>query len=464
MKAMNYISQEISKGKNLEFNLSKYATGMSSMYNTLGYIKLSMNYYTAYDCQREELCKESLYIRHIAEFHGLIGELLDNNLKSVEPVEKLRNELTEVMEVVTAYVDRLRIFEYVLNRVEYRFLDKKFDETYYNTYLTNDLMHYILSDKDNVVIHSKISEVVEQLPMRLSRNKFYDYLRDAFSLYHGAQKGTIDDFVYSLKTTAMLNSPVGFEDMFPKTRELLLVLESADYANLDKAEFDNLSGALRLAVEQMTACADAFVLLAQLVNDLYTVVLTSDVAIVDAEDIGNAMSILKAVYEAYKEGCIMVDDSVLERFVAFEGKQEHILMTVSESDFAIEYAFENYKEELESTNLTSVYKGLMAVTKLQSGSNFVSLIKDEEKFEIPQDSYADETCEKLIEEFDKAFKTLAQPLKRAVMSAVLAQLPVFFNNSEEIQSYINVSLMQCSDVAEKSAVVEVLKMIMSDDN
>ncbi len=464
MKAMNYISQEISKGKNLELNLSKYGTGMSSMYHTLGYIKLSMNYYTAYDCQREELCKDSLYTKHIKEFHSLIGELLDNNLKSAAAVEALRNDITKIMEVVTAYVDRLRIFEYVLNRVEYRFIDKDFDETYYNTYLTNDLIHYILSDKDNVVIHSKIAEVVEQLPMRLSRNKFYEYLRDAFSLYHGAQKGTIDDFVYSLKTTAMLNVPEGFESMFPDTRELLNVLENADYAALDEVAFDNLTGALSLAVEKMTSCADAFVLLAQLVNDLYTVVLTESVAIVDAEDIDNAKAILSAIYESYKEGCIAVDDDVLERFIAFEGKQENILMTVSQSDFAIEYALENYVDELTGQNLLKVYENLLSVTKLQSGSNFVSLIKEDEKFEIPEDSYADEACEGLISELDAEFKTLAQPLRRAVMSSVLAQLPVFFNNTEEIQNYINVSLMQCSDVSEKAAVVEVLRMIMSDDN
>ena len=453
MKAMNYISQQISKGKDLESNLSKYGTGMSSMYHTLAYIKLSMNYYTAYDCQREELCKDSLYNKHLMEFHRLIGELLENNLKCADRVENLRNEITSVMEVVTAYVDRLRIYEYVLNRVEYRFVDKEFDEQYYNTYLTNDLIHYILSDKDNVVIHSKIAEVVEQLPMRLSRNKFYDYLRDAFSLYHGAQKAT-----------AMLSVPSGFEDMFPDTRELLSVLENANYAELDKAEYDNLTAALALAVEKMTACADSFVMLTQLVNDLYTVVLTSPVAIVDVEDIDNANYIIKAINEANNAGCLVVDDDVLERFVTFEGKQENILMTISESDFAIEYALENYRTELEAYDLLSVYNALQAAVKLQSGSNFVSLVKDEEKFEIPDDSYADNACESLVNEFDTSFKTLAQPLRRAVMSSILAQLPVFFNNTEEIQNYINVSLMQCSDVAEKSAVVDVLRMIMSDDN
>jgi hypothetical protein len=37
---------------------------------------------------------------------------------------------------------------------------------------------------------------------------------------------------------------------------------------------------------------------------------------------------------------------------------------------------------------------------------------------------------------------------------------VFFNNIDEIQGYINTSLMLCTDVAEKAACVEVLKIIM----
>ena len=104
-------------------------------------------------------------------------------------------------------------------------------------YLTNDLMHYILADKDNVVINSKISEVVGQLPMRLSRSKFFEYLKDAFSLYHGAQKGTIDDFAYALKTTAMLHKTKGFDTLFPEMYDIYQTLANADYANIEEAQY-----------------------------------------------------------------------------------------------------------------------------------------------------------------------------------------------------------------------------------
>ena len=98
--------------------------------------------------------------------------------------------------------------------------------------------------------------------------------------------------------------------------------------------------------------------------------------------------------------------------------------------------------------------------KLQSGSDFVSLIKDPEKLNIPDNSYADETCENIIAQLKESFTDMPQIVRRAVMSAVLSQLPVFFNNTDEICEYINLSLEQCNDAAEKMAVIEVMKMIM----
>ena len=68
---------------------------------------------------------------------------------------------------------------------------------------------------------------------------------------------------------------------------------------------------------------------------------------------------------------------------------------------------------------------------------------------------------KRITVLDRLFTVSQQSVKRAVMAAVLSMLPVFFNNTEEIQDYINSSLIQCSDEAEKKAVVEVVRMIIA---
>ena len=46
MAELANIAAEISKGKNLESNLSKYAGGLDSLYCRFGYIKLALNLYT----------------------------------------------------------------------------------------------------------------------------------------------------------------------------------------------------------------------------------------------------------------------------------------------------------------------------------------------------------------------------------------------------------------------------------
>lgn len=320
MKDLKYIAGEISKGKNLDINLEKYATGMCSFYNTLACIKLAMNYYTVYDMYNEQPVKEPLFNECFEEFNSLVAKIAAKEDIDIKTVDDLRNKITGIMESVTSFVDRLRIYEHALNRIEYRFRDDKFDKEYYNTYLTNDLMHYILSDKDNVVIHSKIAEVVGQLPMRLSRNKFYEYLRDAFSLYHGAQKGTIDDFAYSLKTTATIHKPEGFDEIMPEMHELVGLLENADYTSLDKDEYKKLHDALQIGAEKVTDLADYFVLLAQMVNDLYTILLTGGYTVGEVEETNLAFSIIEQIVMAHN-GKDELSEDILEDFTQFEGKQ-----------------------------------------------------------------------------------------------------------------------------------------------
>ncbi len=45
---------------------------------------------------------------------------------------------------------------------------------------------------------------------------------------------------------------------------------------------------------------------------------------------------------------------------------------------------------------------------------------------------------------------------RAMMAAVLKELPVFFNNHTEVMNYVLASLSGCRDLAEKNACLDLL--------
>ena len=479
MKDLNYVSGDLNKGKNLDNNLPKYANSMMSMYNGLSYIKMSMNYYTYFDMANDASYNQAEFAALntlITQVNDIIRcELVENcKDKTAENIEKLdavRQEVVGIMDVVTSYVDKLRIYEHVLNRIEYRFKDAEFDADYYNNHLTNDLMHYILADKDSMVTNSKISEIVGQLPMRLSRAKFYEYLRDTFTLYKGAQIDTIKDYVYSLRTVAMLDTPEGFATMFPAVYELYHNLETADYRDITKEAYDNLSGQLQIAAQKMSDTADVYVMFTQIINDLYTILLAKPYAFQDVEETMTGRRIIAEVLKDFTrrlEGDAVITDGAVEEnfddltngFISFEGKQERIVGVTSTNDFAIEFSLAHYAKELEELGLLAEYEALEKITKLQSGSDFVALTKEDSGEVIAEDAYVEKACEDLIADFDTAFRKGTQLVNRAVMATVLSQVPVFFNSVDEIQSYINTSLMQCSDEAEKAACVEVLKIVM----
>ena len=48
-------------------------------------------------------------------------------------------------------------------------------------------MQFILEDEDNMAINRKISQVIGQLPVRLTKNKFFEMLSNGLSIYKGGK-------------------------------------------------------------------------------------------------------------------------------------------------------------------------------------------------------------------------------------------------------------------------------------
>jgi len=474
MKDLNYVASEIAKEKNLEMNLPKFANSMMSLYNGLAYVKLSMNYYTYFEMlndreyENTDLDKIKGYLQRLNKIieqevinEGSVEALEEN----IVEVDNIRNEIMKIMEVVTSYVDKLKIYEYVLNRVEFKFSQEEFNEEYYMNHLTNDLMHFILKDKDSMVTNSKIAEIIGQLPIRLSKTKFFDYITDAFSLYRGAQKGTIDDFLYTLRTTAMLDQPEGFENSFNDVNAIYNDLKNADYKNITQEEYKALADKLLTATQTMSNTSDLFVILIQLVNDVYTIILSKMYAFNNVDEINKSKYVIKRTLAGFNNNEYSTEeDKIIDCFTGFEGQQEKIITVTTSNEYIIEYVLKNQSATLQSIMLEKVFNALLIIFKLQSGSDFVALYESKDKLAIAANDYPTILCNDFIVELETFFKNSTQIVNRAVMSTVLSQLPVFFNNIDEIRCYINSSLLQCSDKAEKMACVEVMNLLMNGEN
>ena len=449
MKNLKVITANINNNVDLEANLKEYGDAMMTLYNRYSFVRFSMNYYTFHEMLREDNKKNAEFNRLSDKVDAITASFINGGTDYetfVVQLDEIRATIIKYMDVVTSYVDKFTLYEYVLNRVEARFSEEEFDDDYYNSRFTNDIMHYILSDKDNAAINSRISEVVRQMPVRITKSRFFDLLKDALMLYRGAQVESVDDFIYVLRTVATVDRPDNFEEFFPDLYEIYNKLSNANYKELDKTSYDNLLAGLTFAIEEVQGLTDKFVNLVELVNDLYTIVLSMPYAQIDADE----MELFKKIIT----GVIEDDEDEFDLFIKLEGKQEDAYLKLSQNDYIIE----QLDEELQK--LLPCMTQLKTITKLTSGNYFVPLNKEENPELIADEAYILNVLDSFAKELKDIFDKNTNLVNRAIMAAVLSSLPVFFNNIDEIQAYINVALVQCRDKAEQIACVKVMKMIM----
>ena len=100
--------------------------------------------------------------------------------EAADKLLKLRKNVMDKMQVLTAYVDCFVVYEYILNRIQYRFEDMELlpDDTAF----VQDVVNFIFGSKDNVAINDNIHCVIGQLPMRMSRTRYFDIIKESVSI------------------------------------------------------------------------------------------------------------------------------------------------------------------------------------------------------------------------------------------------------------------------------------------
>lgn len=148
------------------------------------YTRLALNYYTLYETITEEPELSGKGGAFLATLHELIGAFLEGG-DILSRLDQLREEVTREVEILTAYTDCFQIYEYVLNRMErsYRSLPKTGldDESFLAM-----LMAFITNTRESAVMNGRIRQIIGQLPVRLTKQKFYGLVLEGLSVYIGS--------------------------------------------------------------------------------------------------------------------------------------------------------------------------------------------------------------------------------------------------------------------------------------
>jgi hypothetical protein len=478
-KKMKTICREIQSGKNLEVNLPQLFNRLITLYEQYAEIKLTMHYYTFYENSmessgtrtlgEEEILKEFNTILNDFLFSDFSGEKMEANIKKLDTV---RNEIIKQMNLLTAYTDIFQIYEYVLNRVEYRFKD---DETNISDdEFAAEILRYIFDTKDNVIINDKIKEVIGQLPIRFTKNRYFDLLMDSLSIYKGADRSSLDRYIYMIKTSAMLYFPEGSNQVSEALTPLKKELEEVDYKNITKEQYEHYSKQIKEAAVKINDAVDFFYGLQECVNHLYVLLIASPYAYMEGgyriesilgemkflllpQDENMCMSILKDINNLFiKNSKEQVGEEIEEKLSYTEGRQEFLSQEFESLESYFSVVKSNNENMVDSLMLGTIYHCLTLSQELLGNSLFTKL-NDIEDIQKVDEEYLFKVQEELLKDLTELFSSSSQYVSRAVMANTINKMPVFFQSTNDVLEYVKNSLEQCHDRSEKLACVDIIK-------
>ena len=122
--------RDLENNKNPKELLPEYVKQYMQLNSKYARVKMMMEYYLFYETVSEGINPYIASVKDTAEqLYRIVDAFFEKELSKEEikayaaELLKLREGVVERMQVVTAYVDQFVVYEYILNRVQYRFED-----------------------------------------------------------------------------------------------------------------------------------------------------------------------------------------------------------------------------------------------------------------------------------------------------------------------------------------------------
>lgn len=460
------VIKQLGNKQNISENLVKYAELMSNTYYEYSLIQLAMNLYTLQE-RSQEYVSEDAYVEQalytIQKFTGryVLDKQYENRTQERKEIHEVRNKITARMRILTSYTDALQLYEYILNRLEYSYELVDGDEVDTEAY-SQKLFRYLFQDKDKMVINSKIQSVVSQLPVRITKSRFYEIINESLKIYTGAECSSVDDFAETIRACSGLSRPDGFDTEYPVLYELLRSLEQLDYMNLSHEDWQYYTGKLQEAAGYIENIVTDYLLLEDIVNEVYAVMTACVYITKDTKEMGYATKILECVLEAMANDT-PISEMAEDCFFALEGTPEALLDTLSQAEGLLFDVWSEQQEALQTEGLQEEYADLNLISKLLCNSVFIDLKPDNLEPEIADSIYVNQVKDALVEEFAQSFVQGHKLINRARMAMVMGNVPVFFNSQDEISSYLTYALEHCNNHSELKAVIAILDEMMDEE-
>jgi len=372
----------------------------------------------------------------------------------LKKLKELRDVVVEKMEAVSAFTDSFTIYEYILNRMELKFsgVNKAIDDEAE----TKELLRRVFSGKDQSALNIKVQILLSQLPVRMTRAKFFDMIEDSLKLYENSEQEAVEKFLYLLRSAAGIYQPKRkseFETLVETEEEFA----TASYKTMEETEYMEYADRMQDVVAELNELSDYYTALQEVINQFYVLLLMADIVSDEIkEEAGKLMGISRYIAEQSKKTVQgELPDELMELFSHAEGKLESLAEEVAKGKTIQSDLLDYNLAALKKEGLEEESRILEICATLNSGSLFVSL-EEADNIEPADSAFINQATKLLQGELEKLLDRREMTVKRAVMAAVLKELPVFFRSQKEVMEYVQYSLENCRDYSEKRISLDLL--------
>jgi hypothetical protein len=471
-KKIRHIIQNIRSGQLLEESIPQMFNYLADDYYRYSNIQLSMNYYSFYEAYYDD---ENTWSKEAKNIILQLNEVIRDNIlqnqsgaeheEAIRKVDALRNTIMKHMNALTVYTDIFQIYEYVLNRIEYRF--REIDDTVNEVEFSKEILRYIFDTEDNLVINEKIKDIIGQLPIRITKQKYFELLKESLQAYLGADQASFEIYLYMLRTSAMLYREEGTDTIYPGLWEKKEYLSHQQYKEMKKEDFDKALTSLQAATLTLETETTVYLSLQEMINEVYTMLLCSNYAgMVNSESEAAqkaAFIIIQSINKIFiTDKKQDLSNELMEKLSVMEGVQEYLSVEIAALEDALFEVNKNYETLTQSLMLDQFMQVLLRSQKLLSNSIFIELEDRKAEQGIVDEELLAKTVEALEADMTSLFADQDKVITRAVMANTMNKMPVFFKNHKEVMDYILYSFDRCSDFYEKAACIEIISAIMSE--
>lgn len=454
-RTIRQLAGDIKAGRNLEQVLPELMNRMASAYGMLSYYNMNMELSVLLESKEEGIIKPG---RTVKELEEKLYDIMKRTLlapfspmtyeEAIKELAELRDKVISKMDILTAYTDLFILYEHGMNRLEAVFEEGEEPESMDNDAVAKEILQWIFSEEEPALVNEHIKEMLSCLPVRMTKGKFLELVENAFSIYSESDRQSIDMFDYMLRSAAGLYTPKGMAKSYSKLDKVRKLFESKPLTELTKEEYEERKESLAEGSDYIRNATECLSDIQAVANALLTVLLTKQYFTLSAERESNRP---QEMVRQLLSGNAVDTESL---FAGVETQMEAISEEIMGLEPSLIYVKENMEKQIEELMLSVIYQRLLTVQRLNSSSAYASLT---EIFTEEEEGYLKRVKDAFLYEMKEALEQGSRLRNRAVMAAVLKELPVFFNNHTEVMNYVRSALDGCRDEKEKKISVELLR-------